>query len=152
MLIEWAARQIPAIGAGANFGPARAVGVTTGTGKDARLLAAVVFHDYQPSYRTCQVSMAASSPKWCTRNNIRDVLSFPFIQYGCNKIWTATPHTSERVVKFNTAIGFVREATLKDHFGPGSHAIICRMNQKYFLNHYVRESDGQENKQSAAAG
>lgn len=134
LLARWVASQIPHV---TEFGPCRAVGVVD----DGRVLAAVVYHDYQPLYRTCQISMASSSPRWCTKKNVKDILSFPFIQYGCNKVWTATPHTSDRVIGFNLAIGFRREGVLPDHFGPRSHAVICGMRQKYFLDRYMKEMD-----------
>lgn len=145
LLAKWVASQIPHV---SEFGPSRAIGIMD----DDRILGAIVYHDYQPLYRTCQISMASSSPKWCTKRVVKDILAFPFIQYGCNKVWTATPHTSERVIKFNLALGFRREATLKDHFGPKSHAVICEMHQKYFLNRYMKEMDhGKKQGQSAAA-
>jgi len=138
LIAEWVARKIPQVGVASEFGPCRAVGVATEDSKDGRLLAGVVFHSYQPKYSTCEVSMAASNPKWCTPSNIREILAFPFLQYGANKVWVAIPHTSERVIAFVKAIGFRHDGTLTDHFGPKKHAVILWMKRAYYIDRYVR--------------
>lgn len=126
---DWVRERIPHV---TDFGPAQALGVL-----DGDIIAGIVFHDYQPEYRTMQVSMAASSPKWANKGIIKELLSYPFFQLGIQKIWTATPHTSERVIEFNKAIGFKQEAVLAKHFGD-RHAVICRM----FIKDYERIYSG----------
>ena len=134
---EWVSRNIPHM-AGAAFGPMAAIGVTS---QEGNLLAGVVFHDYQPKFRTMQISMAAASPKWATRNTIRLLLSYPFMRCGVEKVWTAMPHTNERAIRFNKGIGFVQEAVLAYHFG-SSHAVICRLLRKDYLRIYEVVPDG----------
>jgi hypothetical protein len=119
----WVASRIPHVGA-AGFGPCRGIAVI---GADGRALAGVVYHEYNEDAGTVQLSMAAESPMWATRNTIRALLSVPFEQFKVFKVWTATPHTNERALKVNEHIGFKREATLGHHYGKGTHAIICRM-------------------------
>lgn len=119
---EWVRQRIPAMPR--DFGPSSAIGVTDESGQP---LAGVVFHDYQETFRTIQLSAAADSPRWATRHIVGTILRYPFIQLGVNKVWTATQHTNRRALKFNEGVGFIREGTLKDHFGPGIHAVICRM-------------------------
>jgi RimJ/RimL family protein N-acetyltransferase len=106
------------------FGPATAIGVTTEAGQP---LAGIVFHDYQPDYGTIQLSAAAISPKWASRRIVAQLLSYPFNELGVHKVWTATQHKNERALKFNKGVGFTVEGTLRDHFGVGIHAVICRM-------------------------
>lgn len=133
---EWAAKRIPAIGEAKNFGGHVALGVATGFEKTDRLLAVVVFHDFQQKYGTCQISFAAADPRWASKQTIRALLAVPFLQYQCQKTWCAIPHTSERTVKLTKAIGFKQEAVLKDHFGRGTHAIITRMSDGRYKNLY----------------
>lgn len=139
LLLEWCASQLPYVGRGADFGPARAIGVATGKTKTDRLMAVVVFHDYRPSYRTCQISMAATDPRWASRRTIRDILAFPFYQYGVNKVWVSIPHTSPRVIKFVKAIGFTQEAVLKEHFGRGVHCVVCRLMFHEYERRYLKK-------------
>lgn len=120
----WVAERIPHV-RGGSFGPCVAIGV--GSEAAGRLYAGIVYHEYNAKAGTVQLSMAAESPLWATRNTIRALLSVPFEQFKCFKVWTATPHHGSRALKVNEHIGFKREATLAHHFGQGVHAIICRM-------------------------
>jgi RimJ/RimL family protein N-acetyltransferase len=118
----WVARQIPHVGA-PGFGACRAIAVASGD----RPLAGVVFHDYQPQARCVQISVAAISPLWAQPDTIRGLLSVPFEQYGCYKIWTAIPADNERALRFNRGIGMKSEGTLRHQFGPRRHAVIFGM-------------------------
>ncbi|HAM49001.1 MAG TPA: hypothetical protein DCO73_14805, partial [Alphaproteobacteria bacterium] len=50
---EWVAERIPHM-YGQRFGPCAAIGVVS----NGKMLAGVVYHDYQPEYGTIQLSMA----------------------------------------------------------------------------------------------
>lgn len=125
---QWVQNLIPHA---TDFGPSTAIGVSS---DDDVLMAGVVFNEYQEDYSTIQLSMAAHSPKWAHPAMISGILRYPFEQLGINKVWTATPHKNERAIKFNEGIGFKKEGTLAQHFGPGNHAVICRM----FKQDYAR--------------
>lgn len=133
VVATWVARHIPHMAS--DFGPNAAIGVTDESGQP---MAGVVFHDYQPAYRTIQLSAAAISPRWATRRIVGQMLRYPFDELGVHKVWTATQHQNARALKFNEGVGFTKEATLKDHFGAGIHAVICRM-----LDHDYRRRYGQ---------
>lgn len=124
---SWAAKRIPHIGTEDQFGKYVAVGVATGQSADDKLMAVVIFHDYHPQYGHCQISVAAANPKWVSRQTIRALLAIPFMQYRCQKCWVAIPHNRPRVIGLGKALGFTQEATLKNHFGRGTHAAIMRM-------------------------
>lgn len=122
VIADWVQRNIPHMQTG--FGPATAIGVTDEQGEP---MAGVVFHDYQQPYGTIQLSAAAISPRWATRRLVGQILSYPFNELKVHKVWTATQHKNVRALKFNRGVGFTQEGTLKDHFGVGIHAVICRM-------------------------
>jgi len=124
---RWTADLIPHV---SDFGPCIAIGVVSGD----RLIAGVVYHDYQEQHGTIQLSMAAISPLWATKENIAELLRYPFEQLGCYKVFTAMPADNEKALKVNAHIGFKREAVLAHSFGKGRHAVIMRM----LLPDYVR--------------
>ena len=134
VLAMWAARRIPHVGE-AGFGPCQAIGVASGPGDDDKLLAVVVFHDWQPACGTLQCTVAAASPRWASRGALQALFAYGFEQCGARKLWTCTPlgpglnkaqaAMSKRALKFNAGIGFRSEATLREHFGRGIHAEIC---------------------------
>lgn len=119
---RWVAGHIPHM-QGGDFGPCSAIGVVRG----GALVAGIVYHDYQRGYETLQLSMAATSPRWASAGVLRGLLHYPFMQLGVNKLWTATPHTNERAIRFNKGVGFRQEGILRSHFGRGHHAVICGM-------------------------
>jgi hypothetical protein len=133
-LAAWAAARIPHVGAD-GFGPCWAVGVVRG---DA-MAAVVVLHDFQPSLGTVQLSAAADSPRWATRQVVGAILGAAFLgRLGApvRRVWTATPSTNERAVRFNLGVGFVREAVLREHYAPKVHAVICGMMAREWQRKY----------------
>lgn len=121
---QWAADRIDHVSSHRGFGPSSAIGVISDTG---RLIAGVVYHDWQPEARSIQISMAADSPIWARREVIRDLLAYPFLQLECLRVWTAIPLDNWKAIRINEHIGLKREATLAWGFGRKRHAAIFRM-------------------------
>lgn len=122
LIVSWIAARITHV-TGGDFGPCVAAGVV----RDGCMVAGVAFHDWQPGCATMQLSMAADSPRWASGDVVRGLFRYAFETAGANKLWTATPHTNERALRFNIGIGMKREATLRHHFGAKSHAVVCSM-------------------------
>jgi RimJ/RimL family protein N-acetyltransferase len=131
-LAKWACQRIPWL----SYSPTmRAVGVADGQEASAALLAVCVYHGYvapvqvdgKPWYGICEISFAAASPRWATRRTISNLLSIPFLQYGCRKVVTVIPSTNKRAIRFNEGIGLKPEGTLRHHFAKGVHACIHGM-------------------------
>lgn len=118
---EWVAQRIPDVDVG--FGPCSAIGVIS----NGKMMAGVVYHDFQPRLGTIQLSMAAVNPMWARRANLRALLSYPFNQLGVFKAWIATASDNTHGLKTFEHIGFKREAVLAHQFGRKRHAIVMRM-------------------------
>lgn len=123
LFANWAAARIPDLD-GDGFGACKTVAVATGDQPGDMVLAVVVFHSFAPRQKTCQVSIAATSPRWCTRGNIRAILAVPFEEWGCRKVWSVMASTNKRALKLNAGLGFKVEGTLRHHFGRKVHAIV----------------------------
>lgn len=54
---------------------------------ESQLLAGVIYHNFQPDCGTIEVSCAARSPRWMTRDVIRAGISMPFDNLGCQTIF-----------------------------------------------------------------
>lgn len=121
-LAAWAAKHIPNVG-DAGFGPCRTIGIASGD----RLYAVAVYHNYIPRYGVCELSFAAVTPRWATRETLRTVLGIPFDQYGCRKIYVTIEISNERALKCIQGFGFSKEATLRHHFGHKRHAVVLSM-------------------------
>lgn len=120
------------------FGPCQAIGVASGSKPTDRLLAVVIYHEYQPKHATCQVSIVSWHPSWARRGVIKSLLSVPFEQYGVKKLWAAIASDNERSLRFNKGIGFKREAALCHQFGKDRHAVMTYMMDKTFKQLYQR--------------
>jgi len=128
-LAKWACDRIP----WADWNPSmRAVGVADGPEASAKLLAVCVYHNYtavkiidgKPWYGTCEISMAAASPRWATRTTIKNLLRIPFLQYGCRKVFTVIPSINTRAIEFNRGIGLKLEGSPRHHYAKGVHACL----------------------------
>lgn len=123
-LLRWCGARIPHVGERGFAGGGWAVGVV----RRRQLAAVVVFHEWMPDHGTVQLSCAAETPLWASRRVVGAILGVAFgglLGSAVNKVWTATPHTNDRAIKFNEGVGFKREATLRQHYGPRTHAVIC---------------------------
>lgn len=135
---QWVLDRIPSL-QGYPFGPCAAIAVVS---EDGRMMAGVVFHDWQPVPRTMQISAAAVTPRWATQSIVRQLLAYPFMTCGVQKVWTAIEHGNIRAIKFNEGIGLLAEARLERHFGE-SDAVICRMFREEYLSRYQGDQSGQ---------
>jgi RimJ/RimL family protein N-acetyltransferase len=106
-----------------DFGPCIAIGVQS----KGRLIAGIVYNEYQPRYSIIQLSMAAVSPMWARKEFIAELLRYPFEQLGVYKVFTAIPADNAMAIKVNSHVGLKREAVLAHHFGKKRHAVIMRM-------------------------
>lgn len=137
VLLDWAAKRIPWLKPHASM---KALGVIEGPDLSHPLLAVCIYHGYvEPQvidgktwYGLCEISFAASSPKWATRRTISNLLRIPFMQYNCRKVMTVIPSTNKRAIRFNEGIGLKAEGTLRHQYAKGVHACIFGMLRSEF--------------------
>jgi RimJ/RimL family protein N-acetyltransferase len=110
----WVAARIPHMGAGADFGPCAAIGVVDAAG---RPLGGVVFSSFLPACRSIEVSIAADRARWLTAPLIRGIMSYPFVQLGCQRVTAITPRRAAPTRRFLDRFGFKREGVLRKGFG-----------------------------------
>ena len=140
-LAKWCAMRIPHVGE-LGFGACKAVGVATAPLGEpgAKLLAVCVYHNWIPIYGVCEISFAASSPRWATRGVMRALLDIPFKQYKCRKVCLMIPMDNERALKFNEGIGFRRDGILRHHIADGRHAVVMSMMRSEYGEFLRRET------------
>lgn len=134
---SWVAGHIPHV---SDFGPCEAIAVMNGE----YIIAGVVYHDYQPTCASIQLSMAAISPRWAKREIIAQLLAYPFNQLLVNRGWTATPIENIMALRVNSHIGFTREAVCNSMFGKGRHGVLMRLLEPDFNRLYGKYIDGQK--------
>ncbi len=126
-----------------------AIGIESEEGKP---LGGLVFTNHMPAYRNIEVSVASESPRWLTRNILRQLLAYPFDQLDCNRITTVTPRKAASARRFLEVFGFKREGLIRHGFG-SDDAVISGLLRKEWLRSswYTGRVDGQIRSQRAHA-
>ena len=125
---EWVSLQIPEVNNG--FQQATAIGVVS----EGKLIAGVVYNEWQPDYKTLQLSIAAINPMWARKEVISGLLAYPFCQLDVYKCWMTVSSDNEKSLRMTTKVGFVKEGIMAHQYGKKRHAVIKRM----FKNDYER--------------
>ena len=133
---------------GAEFGPSTALGVMDGK----RLIAGVVFHDWQPWFKSIQVSCAAESPKWARRGILAEILAYPYSQLGVKRIVSITAADDDRTRRFLEGIGMTLEGIGVEAFGEKDAASYRLLKRDWEVGrfHLKGKNDGQAVRAKAA--
>jgi RimJ/RimL family protein N-acetyltransferase len=114
-MAAWVASRIPLMAGTLGF---EENAVTFGVLSDeAQLLGGVVFTDWQPTYRSIQISFASASPKFLTPRLVTDILEYPFGQLACGRVTSITPSKTASALRFLEKFGFSREGLIRRGFG-----------------------------------
>lgn len=121
------------------FGAATAIGVVDKTGQ---LVGGVVYHNWNPIAGNIELSFAATSPKWLTRDIVRALLRYAYGQLGCQRVTAITPRRGTRARRFLDQFGFKREGCIRRGFGT-DHAIVSGLLREEWDAHRLnRPSEG----------
>ncbi len=100
----------------ADFGPAAAIGVI----RAQKVVAGAVFHNFH--WPSIEVSFASTTPAWCTRQTITNILNYPFVQLDCRRITAITKTSNQPTRAFLSRLGFEIEGFHPELY-PGEDAI-----------------------------
>ena len=73
-----------------------------------RLVAGLVYCDFDREAGVIQISGAATTPRWLTRRVLFEMFSFPFDQLGCQAVVMRVDPADRRLRRILTAYGFDR--------------------------------------------
>jgi RimJ/RimL family protein N-acetyltransferase len=147
--------RVPHVPYGQVFGNAVGIGVVGDTG----LVAGVVYHSWDPQFRSIEVSCAAASPRWGNRQIFSGLLRYAWETAECRRITAVTPRrappgaTSPR--KFLEGLGFVREGSIRLGFGDQNAIVYGLLREDWEAGRFCRPrrglSGGEEGRQAAHA-
>lgn len=158
---HWVASRIPHLRPivmeapyGQAFGPSTALGVADERGV---LRGGVVYHDWRPHFRSIELSCASEGRRWLSREIVRALLRYAFVQLDCNRLQSVTPLKSDEPRRFLERLGFKREGVVRLGFGT-DHAVVYGLLRKEWDRHpyNLREArqgappHGQERPEAAA--
>lgn len=102
---KWVADLIPHVD---NFDKMTTVGITDNHGNP---LGAVVYHEYRGN--DIQLSCAAVSHRWLTKETIAVIMRYPFLQLGCKRITALVPVKNTSTRKQLERAGFTQEGIMR---------------------------------------
>lgn len=115
---EWVCRRIggvvPSVEA---MMPCTAIGVVRG----ARFVAGIVYNNYR--WPDIQVTVAADSKRWCTREVMRVIHWYPFVQLDCRRVTCITEAGNLPTQAFLEHFGFKREGIHPHLFPNGATGV-----------------------------
>ena len=89
---------------------------------DKTLTAVVVYNALDEA--NCGISIASSTPKWCTKLVLKVAFGFPFLQLGLNRVTGTIRESNKRARRNAERLGFTLEGELKQYYTDGESAII----------------------------
>lgn len=81
----------------------------------AEILCVVAYSRFTP--HNCEMSIASSSPRWCTRRFLKAGFHYPFVQCDLQRVSFVTTPDNEKTVSLLQRLGAVREGILRRWFG-----------------------------------
>jgi RimJ/RimL family protein N-acetyltransferase len=117
-LAHWIAARIPGTDGDLLNRVARSLGVVSG----GEIIAAMAVGLWERG--SVELIFAADNPRWATRDTIRRMMAWPFVQLDCHRVTTRIHAKNHRAIKFNEGIGFKREGLIREGWGPGEDCVL----------------------------
>ncbi len=101
-----------------DFGKCRTIGFID----NDNLIAVVVYNAQDES--NIGISIATSTPKWCTKTALKLIFGFPFIQLEMNRVTATINENNLKSRSLVERLGFILEGELKQYYQTGESAMI----------------------------
>jgi RimJ/RimL family protein N-acetyltransferase len=135
-VVQWVAKRTNEYG---NFGASQAIGWERG----GELVAGVVYAEYNGVNIVCHIA-SDGSKQWLTREYLRTIFDFPFIQLRVNRITVCIGEGNSASRRFVEHLGFEREARLTGAHPTGDLLVYrmqkgaCRWIHQDYLKRYAK--------------
>jgi len=132
---------------------AKAIGIIDNEG---RLIAGIVYHNWDPDSGIIEISGAAIPGKyWLTRETIRRMYQYPFLQLGCQMVVQRTPADATRLLGMLAAYDYTL-IPMPRLFGRERDGVICCLTKEAWaanrFNQRFRHHEANNATVPAAAG
>lgn len=110
--------------------------VGIGVVQGAQLVAGVLYHGYVPEFGSIEVSIAADTPKWISRQRVSLILGYPFRQLRCQRVGAGIMASNKRSIRLCEGLGFKREGVLRRGFGRDDAVILGLLREEWERGRY----------------
>ena len=115
------------------------------------IVAGFIYHDWNPTYKTIQMTLAANTPRWGTRRIIEGLLHYPFVELGVQRITVLVNEKNHASLRLAEGVGFKREAVLEKAAGEYGNILVLRLFISEWLSGKFNRMTHHEQTQSAQA-
>lgn len=119
----WVAKQLPMPFKPEEFGPSSTIGIRDT--KSGELIAGAVYHRWRGF--DCELTFAASSPRWCRKGVLAALFNYPFEQRGCTRMTLIIGSNNKRAIKLNLGLGFKLEGIARRAYDGHNDAWVLGM-------------------------
>jgi RimJ/RimL family protein N-acetyltransferase len=89
-----------------------------GVAHKGHIVAVAVFNNFRPP--NIEITFVTSSPRWATKNAVRAILRYPFLELGCKRVTAIIEATNQPARAFLCRLGFKLEGIHPDVFPSGA--------------------------------
>ena len=118
VLTRWAGERLGI----ADFRPCTTIGVA----REGVILAAAIYNNYRPP--NIEITFVTASPRWASKQAIRAMLRYPFVQLACKRLTAVTAVQNMAARAFLLRLGFCEEGLHPDALPTGaavSHGLLA---------------------------
>jgi len=115
---------------GGGFGRCKTIGVIDGEG---RLIAGIVYFNYDPNAAVIEFGAAAIEPCWFNRMTHRRMFEYPFIQCGCQMLFARVRANNELLLSQLARLNFNLTAVPR-MYGRDEDGVLCTLTDDQWLD------------------
>jgi RimJ/RimL family protein N-acetyltransferase len=104
------------------FGPFTTIGIAT---QDGSLIGGAVYHRWRSF--DCELTFAASNPRWCKKGILRALFHYPFVQQKLDRMTLIIGENNPRAIKLNVGLGFRIEGRARKAYDGKNDAFVLGM-------------------------
>jgi RimJ/RimL family protein N-acetyltransferase len=119
-MLDWIAARIPGVNVASWRGLAKAVGIVL----KGEIVAGMALGAWQRETGNIEISFAADTARWATRDTIKRLMAWPFVQLDCHRVTCRCAGSNERAIRFCRGIGFKDEGVMRLGWSKDEDAIL----------------------------
>ena len=109
------------------FGRCSTIGVIN---DDGDLIAGIVYHNWNPEAGVIELSGAAlPGSNWLTRETLKHMYRYPFLQIGCQMVMQMTAEEDERTLRQLAAFNY-SFILIPRILGPDKNGVVCLLTRE----------------------
>ncbi len=133
---QFVATLLPVAFTADDFGPCTTIGIADKSSGD--LIGGAVYHRWRGF--DCELTFAATSPRWCRRGVLTALFHYPFVQRACTRMTLIIGRNNARALKLNLGLGFKLEGIARRAYDGINDACVLGMLREEcrFIKGYVQ--------------